>query len=779
MSDLSEYKSFVRNNLPAGMTIADQYFFVNDNRFTNYVKAEWYLKYLTKFGFSAGSLLAYAANSITPQLVADFKEGVYGKASALSTFDNVLNHTRNGNATMVDADGLLKWAPHNIILQSNAFLIEDWSGFNFLRSDNGNGSWTINNNDSPVRFMSPVAITASGDSLVFGIEAKPKSQSWISIRTTGFARDDFHWFDISNGAVGGQGFYPQTITPTSDGFYLCTVEIDTSVDKSGAPRIQIGSDDETVAIGTLIVRKARGYHSDLGGMVNNPATGDSYVPTTDAARYLPRENHHVYNGSAWGKEGYLHEPEAATNLATYSNDFSQWSEPAMATSGQTNSLTGEADATLLETTGGVNRTTFAIVNALENIETSLSIFAKAGTTDWLILYDLDYAQSAAWFDLASGAVGTVQTNASAIIEDLGGGWRRCSIKLKNPANYTPRLAIEVVTADGDGGATNGENIYLYGAQFEAGSVPTSYIPTAGSTVTRAADTLTLPVANIPYPEPVVIGPELVTNGDFSNGTTGWVDQGTSAGSVVAGSLVVTGGAGGVSQDRSVVAGSVYEVSFEYAAGTATSVSFRVGANGGLTGDLLAVQSGLNEGSNTGYFVASSSSCTIYMRNGTSGTANWDNISIREINPLAVSFGYKSLVTYADTNNGIEANFLAWNATSTEFISTRLNTQGSRTGQVVFYQRNDTQFAVDSSTAAYSPDINVPMSIASRHGSTFVNGAVDGTALTAKTTPVAFPDLSTTDLIIAPSGGPQIIQEFIMWGGTTGDIGDTGIAETSA
>jgi hypothetical protein len=71
-----------------------------------------------------------------------------------------------------------------------------------------------------------------------------------------------------------------------------------------------------------------------------------------------------------------------------------------------------------------------------------------------------------------------------------------------------------------------------------------------------------------------------------------------------------------------------------------------------------------------------------------------------------------------------------------------------------------------------------MSIASRHGSTFINGAVDGTALTADTTPVAFPDLSTTDLIIAPSGGPQVIQEFIMWGGTTGDIGDAGIAETS-
>jgi hypothetical protein len=62
------------------------------------------------------------------------------------------------------------------------------------------------------------------------------------------------------------------------------------------------------------------YRSDLGGMVDNPdqsAGFETYVPTTSAARYLPRRGHHVWNGSAWVNEGLLHESEARTNLGCH------------------------------------------------------------------------------------------------------------------------------------------------------------------------------------------------------------------------------------------------------------------------------------------------------------------------------------------------------------------------------------------------------------------------------------------------------------------------------
>jgi hypothetical protein len=186
-----------------------------------------------------------------------------------------------------------------------------------------------------------------------------------------------------------------------------------------------------------------------------------------------------------------------------------------------------------------------------------------------------------------------------------------------------------------------------------------------------------------------------------------------------------------------------------------------------------------------FFQASGLSATIKLELASFGAWNtgssyFDNISVREINPLSVSFGYKALVTYADTNTFPEAAFYTWSFSQLEKILGTLTTTSSRTGSGEFIQRaNGPDRVSRGDSLQYSPGINVPMSIASRHGSTVINCAIDGTALTANTTPVAFPALTGTDLIIASIGGPQVIQEFIMWGGTTGDIGDAGIAETSA
>ena len=68
-----------------------------------------------------GTLSSYAVNNFDPKLVFDFTGNVFKTGGGISTFSNSITHARAGQATMVDSDGLLKWAPHNLLPSSNAF----------------------------------------------------------------------------------------------------------------------------------------------------------------------------------------------------------------------------------------------------------------------------------------------------------------------------------------------------------------------------------------------------------------------------------------------------------------------------------------------------------------------------------------------------------------------------------------------------------------------------------------------------------------------------------
>jgi len=146
------------------------------------------------------------------------------------------------------------------------------------------------------------------------------------------------------------------------------------------------------------------------------------------------------------------------------------------------------------------------------------------------------------------------------------------------------------------------------------------------------------------------------------------------------------------------------------------------------------------------------------------------------NPLAVSIQMEGTMTYADTGNATELFFLRWDESVNERIQLYLDTITGGTGQVAFQQKKDANNdIVRSLSDTYSPGINVPFNIASRHGSTFINGAVDGTALTVNTTPTALPDLSFTDMQIG-STFMGTIKLFRVW---SDDLTDEGIAEASS
>jgi len=275
---------------------------------------------------------------------------------------------------------------------------------------------------------------------------------------------------------------------------------------------------------------------------------------------------------------------------------------------------------------------------------------------------------------------------------------------------------------------------------------------------------------LPWPEPVVIGPELVTNGTFDTDT----DWTLAAGATISGGILsfAAGASTQATQEVTIDSSKVYKVTIDVVR-RGGGLSLRL--TGGTTKNF---ESAITATGSYTYYVVPNVGNDILSLVGTNSSNDFDidNISVKEINPLAVSIQMEGTMTYADTGSASEKTLMRWYSEFNRNITWWLRTDGADTGEIQFFQRDPISGAdtVLTSNNPYAPDINVPFNIASRHGSTFINGAVDGTALTANTTPTALPDLSATNFQLGHDY-MGTIGKLRVW---ADDIGDTGIAEAS-
>ena len=104
-------------------------------------------------------------------------------------------------------------------------------------------------------------------------------------------------------------------------------------------------------------------------------------------------------------------------------------------------------------------------------------------SSFTILWASYNSGKAATFNLSNGTATTVGATVSATITSVGNGWYRCTTT-DTSANYIVLFSLNNAT---NTPISVGSYIYLWGAQAEAGSYATSYIPTIAAAVTRGAD----------------------------------------------------------------------------------------------------------------------------------------------------------------------------------------------------------------------------------------------------------------------------------------------------
>ncbi len=271
-----------------------------------------------------------------------------------------------------------------------------------------------------------------------------------------------------SGGTGNKAMY-QAVGITNGKTYK--IQYTVSSISAGQVAVRFGGMSGVDEITATIIGTYTGYITATGsanGNIHIEDNDNNFVGSIDNISVQevlgdqPRLNYDISNGVVQSCPSLLLEP-ASTNLLTYSQDFTQWATNATITPNAAISPDGTQNATLFSHSGG-----------------SFPQVALSGIT---FVSGADYVPS-----LYVKSDGTTQVQHSLLVNNV--------VVNFTPTNEWVRISDLIVSPDTSGsfviaqnsGSAVAASFYIWGAQLEAGSYATSYIPTSGSSQTRAAET---------------------------------------------------------------------------------------------------------------------------------------------------------------------------------------------------------------------------------------------------------------------------------------------------
>jgi hypothetical protein len=416
---------------------------------------------------------------------------------------NLITHTRLSGATTINELGRVAPAVTNLLLQSEDFTTT-WLTGNYVVTPNAaiapSGLLTADKlvRDTVVTATSASQSVACLANTTSTLSCFVKAAEWSKFGLReGFATGNYVTFDLVTASVISSSGATGTITAFPDGWYRVAMQMTTQVGQTtfGA---RINPLPNSYVSGTPLYGFAGDNTSGLfvwGAQLEQSATMGEYVPTGASINSAPRITHDPVTLECLG---FLPEEQKA-NLTPRSEEFNDatWVKArASITANAAASPSGAITADKLVEDNTANNTHVAVqVFTFAATTYTLSIFAKAAERSWVRLFAFDGVTNfGCYFNLSAGTVGTAVAS-TGFISPLANGWFRCVMTFTAAAGtgtYAARLATgdgaDVYTGDGTSG------LFVWGAQLEVGGL-TSYIPTAGSSVVRAADAVSITGAN--------------------------------------------------------------------------------------------------------------------------------------------------------------------------------------------------------------------------------------------------------------------------------------------